>query len=44
MWADPQFSAGLLKFAKEILDGKLLFLCSAMSLGDRIIHLARKKC
>ena len=28
MWLNPQFSADLVAFTEEILDGKLYFLCS----------------
>ena len=32
MWPNPQFSADLVTFTEEILNGKLLFLCSLVIL------------
>ena len=29
MWPNPQFLVDLVKFTKEVLNGKLHFLCSA---------------
>ena len=31
MWPNPQFSADLVTFTEEILNGKLHFLCSVLS-------------
>ena len=43
MWPNPQESPDLVTFTKEILNGKLLFLCSAL-LSARIFLSKENKC
>ena len=37
MWTNPQFPADLVTFTKEILNGKLHFLCNVFSLYTKVM-------
>ena len=41
MWPNPQFSADLVKFTEEILNGKFQFLCSAPTVGALLMKAQR---
>ena len=38
MWPNPQFSANLITFAEEILNGELQFLCSAIYKTEELLE------
>ena len=43
MWPNPQFPADLVTFTEEILNGKIHFLCSALTKKSFVKNIMRSK-
>ena len=39
MWPNPQLAASLVTFTEEIVNGKLLFLCSVLKITAALVHI-----